>query len=176
MKILLATLLAIAAANAQQATQPKVDSIEGLWQGFDGEWGHVSRQLIALAEAIPADKYNWRPAPGVRSTSEVIMHLASSNFYLRSVTGQPLPKDLLSNEMEKTVTAKVVVVRWLRRSLEPVGTERAKLKTSDFARKVKASGREATVDGRYLRIIVHANEHMGQLIAYARMNGISPPW
>lgn len=176
MKILLTLLLVVAAANAQQAAHPKLDSIEGLWQGFDGEWGHVSRQLIALAEAIPADKYNWRPAPGVRSTSEVIMHLAISNFYLLSVTGPPLPKDLLSNEMEKTVTAKVDVVRWLRRSLEPVGTERAKLKAADFERKVKVSGREATVDGMYLRIIVHANEHMGQLIAYARMNGIAPPW
>ena len=65
MKILLTLLLVVAAANAQQAAQPKLDSKEGLWQGFDGEWGHVSRQLIALAEAIPADKYNWRPAPGV---------------------------------------------------------------------------------------------------------------
>lgn len=49
---------------------------EGLWEGYDGEWAHVSSQLIALAEAIPADKYSWRPAPGVRSVSEVYMHCA----------------------------------------------------------------------------------------------------
>jgi hypothetical protein len=53
---------------------------EGLWEGYDGEWGHVSRQLVALAEAIPASKYSWRPGPGVRSTSEVLMHIAVSNF------------------------------------------------------------------------------------------------
>jgi hypothetical protein len=47
---------------------------EGIWQGYDGEWSHVSQQLIALAEATPAEKYSWRPAPGVRSTSEVYMH------------------------------------------------------------------------------------------------------
>ena len=41
---------------------------EGIWQGYDGEWKHVSRQLIDLAEAIPADKFAWRPATGVRST------------------------------------------------------------------------------------------------------------
>src|SRR5208282_2889611 len=58
---------------------------EGLWQGYDGEWGHVSRQLIALAEATPADKFAWRPAAGVRSTSEVYMHIAMANFYLLSV-------------------------------------------------------------------------------------------
>ena len=51
--------------------QAAVDPLQGLWQGYDGEWGHVSRQLVALAEAIPPDKYAWRPAPGVRSVSEV---------------------------------------------------------------------------------------------------------
>jgi hypothetical protein len=45
---------------------------EGIWQGYDGEWKHVSQQLIALAEATPPDKFAWRPAPGVRSTSEVL--------------------------------------------------------------------------------------------------------
>src|SRR5205085_2499324 len=64
---------------------------EGLWQGYDGEWGHVTRQLVALAEATPAEKFAWRPAPGVRSTSEVYMHIAIANFYLLSVTGTPMP-------------------------------------------------------------------------------------
>jgi uncharacterized damage-inducible protein DinB len=46
----------------------------------------------------------------------------------------------------------------------------------DLQRKVHIVDRDATVDGMYLRIIVHANEHMGQLIAYARMTGVVPPW
>ena len=45
------------------------DPLDGLWQGYDGEWRHVSNQLVALAEAMPADKFAWRPAPGVRSTT-----------------------------------------------------------------------------------------------------------
>ncbi len=53
---------------------------EGLCQGYDGEWSHVSKQLIALAEATPADKFAWRPAPGVRSMSEVYMHIATREF------------------------------------------------------------------------------------------------
>ena len=65
---------------------------------------------------------------------------------------------------------------WLRRSLEAVRKARAGLKPGDLARKVKIDGRDATVDGMYLRIIIHANEHMGQLVAYARTNGIAPPW
>ena len=76
----------------------------------------MSRQLVALAEAIPADKYGWRPAPSVRSTSEVLMHIALANFYLLSVTGPPMPSEIKSNEMEKTVTAKPEVIDWLKRS------------------------------------------------------------
>jgi uncharacterized damage-inducible protein DinB len=152
------------------------DPLEGLWQGYDGELGHVSRQLVALAEAIPADKYSWRPASGVRSTSEVFMHIALANFYLLSVTGPPMPSDMKSEKMEKTVTAKPEVIDWLKRSLDAVKDAHANIKSGDLQRKVKIAGRDATVDVMYLRIIVHANEHMGQLVAYARMNGIVPPW
>src|ERR1700720_3512368 len=92
---------------------------EGLCQGYDGEWAHVSKQLIALAEATPQDKFTWRPAPGVRSTSEVYMHIALANFYLLSVTGPKMPADM-TQDMEKTVTQKAQVIDWLKRSLEAV--------------------------------------------------------
>src|ERR1700759_3654717 len=75
--------------------------LDGLWQGYDGEWKHVSQQLIALAEATPADKFAWRPAPGVRSTSEVYMHIVEANFYLLSVTGPKMPADLPEDSQKK---------------------------------------------------------------------------
>ncbi|NYF52701.1 DinB family protein [Tunturiibacter gelidoferens] len=150
--------------------------MEGLWEGYDGEWAHVSRQLVALAEATPADKFAWRPAPGVRSTSEVYMHIALANFYLLSVTGPAMPPDIKSEDMEKTVTSKADVIAFLKRSLDAVKTARAQLKPGDLQRKVMIMKKEATVDGMYLRILVHDNEHMGQLIAYARMSGVVPPW
>jgi len=152
-----------------------VQAPEGIWQGYDGEWKHVSQQLVALAEATPAEKFSWRPAPGVRSTSEVYMHIAIANFYLLSVTGPKMPADL-NDDMEKTVTSKAEVIAWLKRSLEAVKTAHAAETPKDLERKVKIDDRDATVDGMYLRIIVHANEHMGQLIAYARMTGVVPPW
>ena len=93
-----------------------VDPLEGLWQGYDGEWGHVSRQLVSLAEAIPAEKYSWRPATGVRSTSEVYMHIVMANFYLLSVTGPKMPADLKQG-MDKAVTSKQDVINWLKRSV-----------------------------------------------------------
>jgi uncharacterized damage-inducible protein DinB len=148
---------------------------EGIWQGYDGEWLHVSQQLIALAEATPEEKFSWRPAPGVRSTSEVYMHIAEANFYLLSVTGPKMPADMKEG-MEKSVTAKADVIRWLKRSLDAVKQAHLAVAARDLQRKVHIADREATVDGMYLRIIVHANEHMGQLIAYARTSGIAPPW
>lgn len=150
--------------------------MEGLWEGYDGEWAHVSRQLVTLAEATPADKFAWRPAPGVRSMSEVYMHIALANFYLLSVTGPAMPPDIKSEDMEKTVTSKADVIAFLKRSLDAVKTARAQLKPGDLQRKVTIMKKEATVDGMYLRILVHDNEHMGQLIAYARMTGVVPPW
>jgi uncharacterized damage-inducible protein DinB len=104
------------------------------------------------------------------------MHIALANFYLLSVTGPKMPADLTSAELEKTVTAKAKVIDWLKRSLEAVKTAHAGIKPAELQRKVKIEARDATVDGMYLRIIVHANEHMGQLVAYARVNGIVPPW
>jgi uncharacterized damage-inducible protein DinB len=168
--------LLLAAVLGAMTLHAQADPMEGLWQGYDGEWVHVSRQLVALAEAIPAEKFAWRPAPGVRSTSEVLMHIALANFHLLSITGPKMPDDLTSADMEKTVTAKPEVIQWLKRSLEAVKTAHADLKVADVPRKVKVNNRDATVEGMYLRIIVHANEHMGQLVAYARMNGIVPPW
>src|SRR5882672_8061079 len=169
MKTLLFFLLFLA-SQTLRAQAP-----EGIWQGYDGEWKHVSSQLIALAEATPAEKFAWRPAAGVRSTSEVYMHIAIANFYLLSVTGPKMPGDM-KEDMEKSVTAKADVINWLKRSLEAVRAAHAAVKPVDLKRKVKIEDREATVDGMYLRIIVHDNEHMGQLIAYARMSGVVPPW
>ena len=163
-------LLLIAAHPVFAQTAP-----EGIWQGYDGEWKHVSKQLIDLAEATPEDKFSWRPAPGVRSTSEVYMHIALANLYLLSVTGPKMPADL-KQEMEKSVTAKADVIRWLKRSLDAVKEAHASVTPKDLERKVHIADRDATVDGMYLRIIVHANEHMGQLVAYARMAGVTPPW
>jgi uncharacterized damage-inducible protein DinB len=148
---------------------------EGIWEGYDGEWLHVSEQLVALAEATPAEKFAWRPAPGVRSTSEVYMHIVDANFYLLSVTGPKMPADL-KEDADKTVTSKAEVIAWLKRSLDAVKQAHLRETPADLQRKVHIEDRDATVDGMYLRIIVHANEHMGQLVAYARMTGVVPPW
>src|ERR1700761_392670 len=119
---LAAVLLLAGAAGLRAQTYP-----EGIWEGYDGEWTHVSSQLIALAEATPAEKFAWRPAAGVRSTSEVYMHIVTANFYLLSVTGPKMPSEL-KQDMEKSVTSKADVINWLKRSLEAVKTAHANIK------------------------------------------------
>ncbi len=176
MKRLLLLFALLPSTLHAQARPANPSSYEGIWEGYDGELGHVSRQLIALAEAIPADKYSWRPAPGVRSVSEVLMHIAIANDYLLSVTGVPMPPDITSADVERTVSAKPAVIASLKRSLAAVHSARSRLKPGDLERKVIVQGKAVPVEGIYLRILVHNNEHMGQLVAYARFNGIVPPW
>jgi len=168
-------LLGLPGARTAQAQAKEEDPLDGLWQEYDGEWRHVSQQLIALAEATPEDKFTWRPAPGVRSTSEVYMHIAMANFYLLSITGPKMPEDLKEG-MDTSVTSKAEVIKWLKRSLEAVKQAHLAAKWENMKRKVTVMKRDATVEGMYLRILVHDNEHMGQLIAYARMTGVKPPW
>jgi len=172
--VVVALLLGAYTLHAQSPADQAAN--EGIWEGYDGEWRYVSRLLISMAEAIPAEKYSWRPQPGVRSVSEVLMHIAQSNYYLLSVTGPKMPPELESDDIEKKVVSKPEVVSYLRRSLEAVKAARAQLKPGDLQRKVKIYGETVNVDGMYLRIICHDNEHMGQLIAYARINGVVPPW
>jgi len=146
-----------------------------VFQGYEGEWNHVSGQLISLAEAMPQDKFAWRPATGVRSTSEVYMHIVRANFLMLNAIGSKMPSDL-KDGMGTTVTSKADVIGWLKRSLEAVKEARAAATPTDLQRKTKIFNTDTTVDDIFLRIIVHNNEHMGQLVAYARMMGIVPPW
>ncbi len=149
---------------------------EGVGQGYSGELRHVTSQLIALAEATPADKFAWRPSPGVRSTSEVYMHIAIANFYFVSVVGKQKVPPEIKQGFEKSVAAKDEVISWLKRSLEDARLARATETPKDLERKVEFLKRDTTADAVYLRLIIHCNEHMGQLVAYARMTGVTPPW
>jgi uncharacterized damage-inducible protein DinB len=168
-KLLLLLVCLISPAIAQ--TIP-----EGIGQGYDGELKHVTSQLLALAEATPTDKFDWRPSPGVRSTSEVYMHIAVANFYYLSVVGkQTMPSEIKSG-FEKSLTAKADVISWLKRSLNAARDARAREAPKELERKVEFFRQSTTADAVYLRLIIHCNEHMGQLVAYARMTGVTPPW
>src|SRR5579862_8706376 len=127
-KLLLLLVCLISPAIAQ--TLP-----EGIGQGYDGELKHVTSQLLALAEATPADKFAWRPAAGVRSTSEVYMHIVTANFYYLSVAGRLTMPTEINPRFEKTVTAKADVISWLKRSLDASRDARAKETPKELERR-----------------------------------------
>lgn len=145
-----------------------------LGKGWMPEFNHASQQLDSLAEATPAEKFSWRPAPGIRSVSEVYMHIAVGNYFILSQAGIAPPADIkITMETEKQVTEKADVIRWLKQSQELVRTSYPKV---DLQKKVKFLGNDTTAEGVMLRLLVHNHEHMGQSIAYARMIGVVPPW
>jgi len=145
-----------------------------------GELRHAGGQVVELAKAIPAEKYSWRPGPGVRSVSELFMHLATGNSLLLGQAGAEAAGSIdipAARKMETAVTNKQEVIAELERTLKAVAEAYQGTTPEQLNRKIKFfGGPERTVAGVYLRILVHLNEHMGQAVAYARVNGIVPPW
>ena len=146
-----------------------------LGQGWMEELNLAGRQMVALAEATPAEKFGWRPREGVRSVSEVYMHVALGNFWLMQQAGAKLPPGTpeIVPGLERKVTDKAEVIAWLKRSLDAARTA---YRTTDRTKRVTFFGKETASDSVFLRLLVHNHEHMGQSIAYARMIGIAPPW
>ena len=148
--------------------------------GFRAEYiaevDNVGKKIVELAEAIPADKYGWRPAEGVRSISEVFMHIVGANYFLPSFLGGKLPEGL-TRDSEKTIKDKAKVVEILKQSLENAKEAGRIVSDANLEKKVKVfGGREMTQRQVLMVILNHLHEHLGQAIAYARVNGIAPPW
>lgn len=144
---------------------------ESLEASFDG----ATQKLVDLAEAIPAEKYSWRPAEGVRSVSEVFMHVAGANYFLSTPFGQEMPEGV-TQEMEADVTEKTEVVTWLKNSIANAKQAVAAADLSQGGEKIPFFGQEMSRDTILLILVSHAHEHLGQAIAYARSNGVTPPW
>ncbi|MBI2835965.1 MAG: DinB family protein [Acidobacteria bacterium] len=171
-KYVLAIVLASLAGRAwaQEAAAPKT----GIRAELIGQLDEAQSKLVELAQAMPADKYGWRPGPGVRSVSEVYMHVAGGNYMLLNFVGVKPPSGM-SREMEK-ISDKAKVIENLKQSFEHVRRALINTPDADLDRGVKMFGQDTTVRGAYLLVVTHAHEHLGQAIAYARTNGIVPPW
>lgn len=139
-----------------------------------GEINGLERKYLGLAEAIPEDKYGWRPGEGVRSFSEVFMHVANANFGLPNFIGAKRPEGLPA-DMEK-ITDKKEVVKQLTASFDFLKQSVTNMSDGDIEKTAKMFGRDRTYREIGFFMAGHLHEHLGQLIAYSRMNGIAPPW
>ena len=145
---------------------------------FDGDEAHV----LALAKAVPEEKYGWRPGPGVRSFSEVFLHIAFGNRLLLNIANnQPSQEALVqqikeheNGELQKI--SKDGVIQILQESFAAVRKTFEAERPASLGRSIEFWGKPATRRGVLTLLDTHVAEHLGQLIAYARVNGIAPPW
>jgi uncharacterized damage-inducible protein DinB len=169
---ILVSVSALAQAPAPSAAPPPASTyLSDYLSDVDG----VAKKLVDLAGAVPAEKYAWRPAAGVRSVSEVYMHVVGANYLLPSFLGAKMPEGF-DRTMEKTVTDKAKVVEWLKKSIENAKATASGISDADLSKTVKAFGRDMTQRRVLMIIQTHMHEHLGQSIAYARSNGVTPPW
>jgi uncharacterized damage-inducible protein DinB len=132
----------------------------------------AENHLVALAGKFPQEKYGWHPE-GARSTSEVFMHIAAGNYAYAKVLGTLPPEGTTSAVLLK-ITDKAKVVETLKNSFAHLKTAIQNVPEVDKA--IKLYGRDATMREAMIVAATHCHEHLGQLIAYARVNGIVPPW
>jgi uncharacterized damage-inducible protein DinB len=183
--------LGISLLFAALAVNVFAQDVNGFKDDYRTDFEDTAKQLVQLAQAMPAEKYGWRPGEGVRSVSEVYVHIAAGNFLLLSLTGVKLPSEYYptnldpkdpralikqNSELEKKITSKADVVKMLQASLDALQENFAKTTAADLDRQLDFFGEKTTVRRIYLRMFAHCNEHMGQSVAYARMNGVVPPW
>ena len=159
-----------------QATAPAAPAAtSGLRADVIWQLNDVEKKLVSLAEAMPQEKFGWRPGPGVRSVSEVYMHVVGGNYFLTTFLGAKMPEGL-SRDMEKTVTEKAKVIDAMKKSFDHARKAVEATPDSDLDKKVKAFGQEPSERMMMIVLVSHGHEHLGQSIAYARTNGVAPPW
>ncbi|MEJ2615413.1 MAG: DinB family protein [Ignavibacteriaceae bacterium] len=135
----------------------------------------TAKKVIALAEAVPADDYNWRPEKGVRSVSEVYVHIAMTNYFLLSYLGAKMPKDFDKNA-EKDMKDKKDIINFLKQSFDDAQKFLSGYSDTDYDKVIELPFGKFSKKQLLMLVATHAHEHLGQSIAYARTNHIVPPW
>jgi uncharacterized damage-inducible protein DinB len=143
---------------------------------FLEEVAYYEQRYTRLAEAIPAEKYSWRPGQGVRSIGEVYAHIATANYGIPRAYGTQLPAGLDLKSLTASAGDKGKTVQTLKESFAYFRQAILAITDSDMDKPQKMFGRQTTVRGSFIMITGHFGEHLGQSIAYARVNGIVPPW
>jgi uncharacterized damage-inducible protein DinB len=120
------------------------------------------QKLASLAEAIPADKYSWRPAEGVRSVSEVFMHVANANFFFPTFWGVQPPASVKGQNLEKSVTEKAKVVQTLKDSFAHLEKAVEGISDEQMTKSFDFFGEQMTTSALLFHVANHEHEHLGQ--------------
>ncbi|HSJ32670.1 MAG TPA: DinB family protein [Longimicrobiales bacterium] len=144
----------------------------------------VEEKMTALAGAIPEAKYAWRPADGVRSTAEVLVHVAADNWFLPTAVGIAAPAETgitagdypSVQAYEARTMTKAEAMETMRESFAHLRAAMEKADEAFLAQKIELFGSEMSGTDLWVLTTTHLHEHLGQMIAYARSNGVVPPW
>ncbi len=136
----------------------------------------VNKKCVALAEALPGDKLTWRPSPDARSFAEVFLHVAGERYGILGMMGATPPAGFKAKEFEKSTTDKDRIVEELNQSWDFANRTINGMNNADFAKLLPKLGPQANEGDVVYILVADAHEHLGQLVAYARQNGIVPPW
>lgn len=174
----IATALLLTGATAARAQD------SGLIADLLRDIGEVEQKLVGLARAMPADRYEWRPREGVRSVGGVFMHVAADNYLLATGVGAVPPAATgIRGEDYATVQAyenrkldRDAIIAELEASFAHVKKAMTGPAGAELSKKVRLFGQDMTVQQLWILEATHLHEHLGQSIAYARSNGVTPPW
>lgn len=164
--------MAMPAAQAADKTAPSYD----LKGQAALDLADLQKKFTSLAEAIPAEKYSWRPEAGVRSINELFLHVAAAGFGFPTMMGAAPVPGFDGKGFEKSTTDKAKIIDWLNKSFTYSIAAVNSMSNADFARALPKLGPDANEGDVIYLMVVHAHEHLGQSIAYARANGVVPPW
>jgi uncharacterized damage-inducible protein DinB len=163
-------------ARAQSTPAAASAPHSGARAEFLEEVSYYEARYTRLAETVPADKYNWRPAEGVRSIGEVFAHVAAANYGIARAFALQPPPSVDVKAIGAAAGDKAKTVESLKDSFHHFRKAILALSDADADKAQKLFGRETTQRGSFIMITGHMGEHLGQSIAYARINGIVPPW
>jgi uncharacterized damage-inducible protein DinB len=153
-------------------TAPSYDMKAQSLQDLQG----VQKKFVDLANALPADKLTWRPSADSRSFAEVFLHVAGERYQILGLMGTAPPAGFDGKTFEKSTTDRAQLVEELNKSWEFAQKAINGMTNADFAKLLPKLGPQANAGDVIYILVADAHEHLGQSVAYARENGIVPPW
>ncbi len=138
--------------------------------------GNVQKKFVDLANALPTDKLTWRPSPDSRSFAEVFLHVAGERYGILSLMGAERPTGFDGKALEKSTTDKAQIIAELTKSWDFTQKTINGMSNADFAKLLPELRAKANAGDVVYILVADAHEHIGQVVAYARENGIVPPW
>jgi uncharacterized damage-inducible protein DinB len=175
--LVLSTLgaVAVAAPRAGDAVDHTAPSYDMKAQALlDLE--NMQKKFVALANALPADKLTWRPSADSRSFAEVFLHVATERYGILGMMGAETPAGVDRKSLEKSTTDRARIVDELNKSWDFTQKAIKGMTNAEFAKLLPKLGPQANAGDVVYILVADNHEHLGQSVAYARENGITPPW